>query len=189
MSRLYLREYSTKSICLIDWQLRLKKDAYQEVIIEKIKKGIDTKIEELAIKNIQEDLEFIKLVLIERYKKENMKLHKIASLMQKSRGGSYLALQKVFVYQAIEKKEMIEVQAINDVINNLPLDDVVSLANLAQHELIRSIATAKAGEYQESRYDEIEKLLSDDLISKIIADENEENIKKGANNYVKCKRK
>ncbi|MCI8567728.1 MAG: hypothetical protein HFG48_00230 [Bacilli bacterium] len=188
MKFLGLKSYSTKAICIIDEQLRKKLDIYQELFINKIRRGLDTKVEESEIAKLESDIEFLKLVLIDKYKQEDMKLHTITSMLKRSYGSNYLALQKVLVHNLTTKNELADLQTLITVINDLPIDDIVTLANLTNNQTVKTVAEEIAHEYQESRYEEIEKTLSAELKAKILDDNKEFAKEERRNKYVKYKR-
>lgn len=189
MKFLGLRSYSTKAICIIDEQLRKKLAIYKELFINKIRHGLDTKVEEGEIVKLESDIEFLTLVLIDKYKQEDMKLHTIINNLKKSTGSNYLALQKVLVHNLTTKNEIAELHTLTTAVENLPIDDIVTLANLANHQTVKTVASKIAHEYQESRYEEIENELSIELKEKIQSDEQEIKNKERRNKYVKYKRR
>lgn len=192
MKFLGLRSYSIKAICAIDIQLREKIAAYKTLMLNKLKNNLDTTAEKIALEKLENDIEFIKIVLIDKYKQEDIKLHTIIKLLRTSTGSNYAALQKVLVHHLVEKENLAEVTSLVNAVMDLPIDDIVTLANLAKNEVVKCLAEDIAHQYQESRYEEIEKELSHELIAKIQSDEQtykNEYKKERGKNYVKYKRR
>lgn len=189
MKFLGLRSYSTKAICVIDEQLRKKLAIYRDLFISKIRNGLDTEVEEREIAKLENDIEYIKLVLIDKYKEEDLRLHTITSRLKKSTGSDYLALQKVLVHNLTTKNEMAELQTLVSIIEDLSIDDIVTLANQANHQTVKSVAIEISHKYQESRYEEIDQQLSHELKEKIKNDETEIKKEERRNYYVKYKRR
>ena len=152
-----LKEYSIKALCAIDEQLNNKLLIYKKMEEEELSQGKDISSYTFIIEKLENDIEFIKVALIDRYKKEELLLHDIIKRLKKSKGSNYLALQKVFVYRACNFDDLIVTNNLLDVIDDFCLDDVVDLANYSKNFLIRNYSCEIARSYQGAfleRFDE-----------------------------------
>ncbi len=152
-----LKEYSINALCSIDEQLNKKLLIYKEMREEELRQGKGISSYTFVIEKLENDIQFIKVALIDRYKKEGLLLHDIVKRLRKSKDSNYLALQKVFVYRTCNFDDLIVANSILDVIDDFCLDDIVDLANYSKNSLIRNYSCELARSYQKAfleRFDE-----------------------------------